>query len=320
MSTVPSLTAGEDGFAVRVMPSDAPPSLELRLPGPGEPADLVDGARCLDLLRGGEVWRAATPLTMLAGLRDSVAVEQLLETLDVAWLDDLRIRLDADHPITDHPITTRPGTRFPISRRRRALRPRDRTLDILYELSRLYACPQRDRSEFTACAAEAANRALRRPPVAEHPETATALHWMVSLAGAFPGEPMVLAPLLFALRRFEADLAFLVPARWPVALLSGDAVGVCGVGSVVVTADLGTGDPDLPGFLSAMESGPEGGGPEPDGETVARALEIARETVAPTNVRPARHAMPPAAPPVARQAGTRRPSSPHRPRAVPRKT
>lgn len=255
-------TAGNE-FVVRVVGPDSAPSLALRLPGTSDPADLVDGAVTgLDPLYGNEIWRTLTPTTMLAGLRDTASAAQLLEVLSYGRLSGLRFRM-----ATARPATSRwEGERVP-----------DRTYGTVAAVSTLLCWPGHARTDLTVGAARAASAALQLRQVVGHPEAALALRWVVALAEAFPGDPMVLAPLLLKLRWFEPGQEFRVPARWPVAMLSGDVVGVSGAGSVIVKAGLGVADADPIGFVSGLDSRARVWSPDPDDDALVRALLIARQ-------------------------------------------
>jgi hypothetical protein len=256
------LLAAEGEFAVRLTGPDAAPSLALRLPGPSDPAELVDGTVTgLDPLYGNEVCRAATSTTMLVGLRDTVSAGRLLEVLNFGRLNGLRFRM----------ATARPATS-----RWEGLHDLDRTFGTMSALSTLLCWPGHARSDLTVGAARAATAALQQRRVVGHPQAALALRWVVALAGAFPGDPMVLTPLLLKLRWFEPGQEFLVPTRWPVAMLSGDAIGVCGASSVLVGAGLGAADADPIGFVSGLESRARSWSPHPDDDALVRALLVAR--------------------------------------------
>lgn len=266
------LLSADGELALRVLGADTKPSLALRLPGPSDPAELVDGEiTTLDRLYGNEIWRALTPTTMLAGLRDTVSAGQLLEVLDYGRLNGLRFRM----------ATARPA----IGRRERPY-TQDRNFGTVCGLSTLLCWPGHARADLTTGAAQAASAALQQRRVAEHPEAALAMRWVVSLASTFPGDPLVLAPLLLKLRWFECGQEFLVPARWPVAMLSGDAVGVSGGGSVLVGAGLGAQDPDPIGFVSGLESRACEYTPQPHDEALVQALVAARRYVAHRSGRP----------------------------------
>jgi hypothetical protein len=267
------LVPGSGEFALRVMGADTKPSLGLRLPGPNDPAELVDGEiTTLDPLYGNEIWRAVTATTMLVGLRSTVSSGQLLEMLDCGRLTGLRFRM---------------ATARPTIGRRDWPRAQDRTFGTLCGLSTLLCWPGHARAELTARAAEAAKVALQRRRVTGHREAALVMRWVLALAEAFPGDPLVLAPLLLKLRWFEAGQEFMVPARWPLAMLAGEAVGVSGEGSVVMGAGLGAGDADPVGFVSGLESRAGELSVEPHDEVLARALVAARRHVCRPSGRPA---------------------------------
>jgi hypothetical protein len=215
-------------FEVRVLGPSGPPSLALRLPG-----------LTSDPLHGNEIWRTLTPTTMLAGLRDTMPATQLLDVLGFGRLNGLRFRMSTARPAT--------GTRDPV-------RGRSRAFGTVCALSTLLCWPGHARAELVTGAARAATAALQHRRVVAHAEAALALRWVVALAERFGDDPMVLAPLLVKLRWFEGGEEFLVPARWPTALLCGDVVVVSGEGSHVVGAGLGTADADRVGFVSGLES------------------------------------------------------------------
>lgn len=234
------LVAADAQLAVRTLGLDGPPSLALRLPGPVDPAELVDGvAMGLDPLLGNEIWRVVTPTTMLVGLRDTASAAQLLEVLDDDRLSGLRFRMSSARPATasdDRP------------------RAQDRMIGTMSALSTLLRWPGHARTDLSAGVARAATAALQERRVAVHAEAALAMRWVVALAESFPGDPMVLAPLLLKLRWFESGQEFLLPARWPSAMLSGDAVGVSGEGSIHVGGGLGAPDADPVSFVAGLES------------------------------------------------------------------
>jgi hypothetical protein len=257
------LAAADGELAVRVMGPDGPPSLSLRLPGPSDRAGLVDDvATGLDPLHGSELWRAVTPTTMLAGLRDTVSATHLLEVLGFGRLNGLRFRM---------------STAVPATGRRDRLQGQNQTFGTVCALSTLLCWPGHAREDLTVGAARAATATLQHRRVLAHAEAALAMRWVVALAGAFPGDPMVLAPLLLRLRWFEAGQEFLLPARWPSAVLSGDAVGVSGGGSFEVRAGLGAADPDPVGFVAGLESRARQRAPEPGNDVLQRALMVARK-------------------------------------------
>jgi hypothetical protein len=234
------LVPAETRFAVRTLGPDVPSSLALRLPGPVDPAEPADGVVSgLDPLLGNEIWRVVTPTTMLVGLRDTASAAQLLEVLDDDRLSGLRFRMSTARPASgphDRP------------------RAQDRMFGTMSALSTLLCWPGHARADLSVGAAQAATAALQHRRVAAHAEAALAMRWVVALAEAFPGDPMVLAPLLLKLRWFESGQEFLLPARWPSAMLSGDAVGVSGEGSLHVGGGLGTPDADPVGFVAGLES------------------------------------------------------------------
>ena len=104
------------------------------------------------------------------------------------------------------------------------------------------------------------------------------MRWIVALAERFPGDPMVLAPLLLRLRWFDGGQEFLLPSRWPAALLSGDAVAVSGAGSVEVGAGLGAVDPDPIGFVASLEPRAGKSSANPVDDALRRALHLARRS------------------------------------------
>jgi hypothetical protein len=109
----------------------------------------------------------------------------------------------------------------------------------------------------------------------------------VALATAFPGDPMALAPLLLKLRWFEAGQDFLLPARWPSALLSGDAVAVSGSGSTQLGAGLSTVDPDGAAFIAGLEQRTGEQAALPSDDALHSALDlVGRLVTAPNGVRP----------------------------------
>jgi hypothetical protein len=255
--------AADGEFAVRVMGPDGPPSLSLRSPGPVDPAQPAeDGTTGLDPLYGNEIWRAVTPTTMLAGLRDTMSATQLLDVLGFGRLNGLRFRMSTARPATG---------------RRDSLRGQDRAFGTVCALSTLLCWPGHAREDLTVGAARAARAALKHRRVLARAEAALAMRWVVALADAFPGDPMVLAPLLLELRWFERGQEFLLPARWPSAVLSGDAVGVSGGGSIEIRAGLGATDADPVGFVAGLDTRARERPPEPENEVLQRALAAARQ-------------------------------------------
>ena len=273
------LATEETDFAVRAPGAGGAPSLTLRLPGEAPPTDdapAAVGARPLnrrppswpgdpDPLGGNELWRTVTPSTMLAGLRETAAAVQLLQALDLDRLNGLRFRM----------ATARPAT----GRRDRHQVP-GRTFGTIGALSTLLSWPGQARVDLTVAAAGAATAALAQRRVSGHPDAALAMRWVVALAVAFPGDPMALAPLLLQVRWFDAGEEFVLPARWPSALLSGGAVAVSGAGSAEVGAGLGAASTNPLAFVTGLQ--PRAGresGPPPQHE-LARAVQVARRLAA----------------------------------------
>jgi hypothetical protein len=225
-----------------------------------------------DPLRGSEIWRAISPTTVLAGLRDTTSATYLLQALDFGRLNGLRFRMS----------TARPAT----SRRDRRTR-QGRTFGTVCALSTLLCWPGHAREDLTVGAARAAKSAMQRQRIGVHPEPALVMRWVIALAERFPGDPMALAPLLLKLRWFDGGQEFLLPARWPSALLSGDAVAVSGAGSVEIGAGLGAADPDPIGFAAGLESRAGQSGADPVDDALRRALQLARRSISRPSDQPA---------------------------------
>jgi hypothetical protein len=275
------LAVPDDDLAMRLLGPDGPPSLTLRLPGDVPPPglELLHGDPSAwggepDPLAGNELWRAVSATTVLAGLRDTAITAELLEILGYGRLNGLRFRM---------------STARPASSRRDRRTDLGRTFGTVCALSTLLCWPGHARGELTSGASRAATEALQQPGVARHPGAALALRWVVALAAAFPGDPMALAPLLLKLRWFEAGQDFLVPARWPSALLSGDAVAVSGSGSTQVGAGLGAVAPDAVAFVANLEQRTGEPAALPSDDALRRALALVGRLVpAPTGTRPER--------------------------------
>ncbi|HET9653896.1 MAG TPA: hypothetical protein VFP72_00950 [Kineosporiaceae bacterium] len=249
---------GEGRLQVRVVGSGTPPVLALRQGAPcGQPADP---------LYGNEIWHAVTPTMMLAGLRDTVTAEQFLDCLGYGRLTALRAAMAAAGP---------------------GLTRRDRTFGTVSALSTLLCWPAQARLQLTTAAGEAAVQALQRRRVMSRVETTLAMRWVVTLSRTFPGDPMVLAPLLLTLRWFDRGEEFVLPAGWPSAVLSGDAVNVSGLGSCVVDAGLAAREPNPDAFVAALDR--HAGEPrrEPAADALDRALGLARTLASRPAGRPA---------------------------------
>lgn len=302
--------SGDGEFGVRILGPDGPPSLALRLPGDPVTADAApatglpspgsqtptgfgpdggpseawpEGAELLwrrridcgsgpDPLHGGEIWRAITPTMVLAGLRDTASTASLLQALDFGRLNGLRFRMS----------TARPST----GRRDRRC-GQGRTFGTVCALSTLLYWPGQAREELTVGAARAARSAMQQQRVGTHPEATLVMRWVVALAERFPSDPMALAPLLLKLRWFDGGQEFLLPARWPAALLSGDAVAVSGAGSLEIGTGLGAADPDPIGFVAGLESRSDQSGANPVDDALHRALQVARHSASRPTDRPA---------------------------------
>jgi hypothetical protein len=166
------------------------------------------------------------------------------------------------------------STARPATSRRDRRTDLGRTFGTVCALSTLLCWPGHAQAELTGGAARAATEALQQVRVARHPGAALALRWVVALATAFPGDPMALTPLLLKLRWFEAGQDFLLPARWPSALLSGDAVAVSGTGSTQVGAGLGAVAPDGVAFVAGLEQRTSEQAALPSDDALRRALEL----------------------------------------------
>jgi hypothetical protein len=240
-----SSDAGE--LQVRVVGAGTPPTLALRSQTPGD--------EWADPLYGNEIWHAVSPTMMLAGVRDTVAAEQLLDLLGYGRLTALRAAMAAAGP---------------------GMTRRDRTFGTVSALSTLLCWPEHSRGELTSGAGLAAMDALQRRRVSSRIEATLAMRWVVTLATTFPGDPMVLAPLLLQLRWFDRGEEFVLPAGWPAAVLSGDAVNVSGLGSAVIDAGLGSAGSNPNAFVAALDRHAGERRHEPDHDVLERALNLAR--------------------------------------------
>lgn len=136
-----------------------------------------------------ELLVALTPFDALVGLRDPRSAAHLLELLDVAPLVPMRRALRAAAAMGHGPAC-------------------DGTLDALVRLS---GWPFRQRAVLAAGVSDAARAALVNPATPHHPDTRSALEWVIRLADQHPGDPMVLAPLLLEFVHLEPGGTVFVP-------------------------------------------------------------------------------------------------------------
>lgn len=163
-----------------------------------------------------ELLVAVEPFDALVGLRDSRRAAELLGLLDVAPLLPVRRALTAA-------AQGRPGP------------DRGPTLDALV---RLAEWPQRQRAVLSAAVTDAARAVLVDPRTPQDPDTRLALEWTNRLADQYPGDPLVLVPLLLDVVRLEPGRAVFIPPGVPHCYLSGVAVEACAASDNVVRAGL----------------------------------------------------------------------------------
>jgi hypothetical protein len=101
---------------------------------------------------------------------------------------------------------------------------------------------------------------FQRSLLADRPEVSRTLGWVLALTLAYPGDPLVLAPVLLRVRRLPAGCSFVLPAGWPFARLTGAAVGVGTGEQGLLHATLGNDHVDVAGFVSALETQPSRAG------------------------------------------------------------
>jgi mannose-6-phosphate isomerase len=163
-----------------------------------------------------ELLVALTPFDALIGLRDPRSVAHLLELLDVAPLVPMRRALSAAAAMAHGPA-------------------RDGTLDALI---RLAGWPFRQRAVLAAGVSDAARAALVNPVTSHHPDTRSALEWVIRLADQHPGDPMVLAPLLLEFVHLEPGETVFVPPGVLHTFLHGVALEAAASSANVVRAGL----------------------------------------------------------------------------------
>lgn len=163
-----------------------------------------------------ELLVALTPFDALVGLRDPRSAAHLLEVLDVAPLVPLRRALSAAAAMAHGPA-------------------RDGTLDALV---RLAGWPFRQRAVLAAGVSDAARAALVNPGTPHHPDTRSALEWVIRLADQHPGDPMVLAPLLLEFVHLAPGESVFVPPGVLHTFLHGVALEAAGSSANVVRAGL----------------------------------------------------------------------------------
>jgi hypothetical protein len=127
-------------------------------------------------------------------------------------------------------------------------------------LRMLLQWPYRTRTSLVHDVACAVDAALQRSLPADRPEVSRTLNWVLALALAYPGDPLVLAPLLLRVRRLPAGCSFVLPAGWPFVRLTGAAVGVGTGEQGLLHVTLGNDHVDVAGFVSALERQPSRAG------------------------------------------------------------
>jgi hypothetical protein len=230
-------------------------------------------------MRGREVWHTVTDTTVLAGPRSPAGAVRLLDQLRCPTLTRMRQRLvAAAHDAPNEPSAAAAA------------------------LGTLLQWPYRARTALVHDVCCAVDAALQGCLLTDRPEVSRTLGWVLALTLAYPGDPLVLAPILLRVRRLPAGSSFVLPAGWPFARLTGAAVGV-GTGEVgLLRATLGGDHGDVAGFASALErqptragqprvlparparAGRSGGAPancgQPADDALDRALELARQMCA----------------------------------------
>jgi mannose-6-phosphate isomerase len=159
---------------------------------------------------------ALTPFDALVGLRDPRHAADLLDLLDVAPLVPMRRALATAAAQVHGPA-------------------RDGTLDALICLA---SWPFRQRAVLAAGVCDAARAALGNPVTAHHPDTRSALEWVIRLADLHPGDPMVLAPLLLEFVHLEPGGTVFVPPGVLHTFLHGVGLEAAAASANVVRAGL----------------------------------------------------------------------------------
>jgi mannose-6-phosphate isomerase len=178
-----------------------------------------------------ELLVALTPFDALVGLRDPRHAAQLFDLLDVAPLVQLRRALAAAATMVHGPA-------------------RDGTLEALV---RLAGWPFRQRAVLTAGVCDAARAALVNPVTAHHPDTRSALEWVIRLADQHPGDPMVLAPLLLEFVHLESGETVFVPPGVLHTVLHGVALEASTSSANVLRAGLTRQPVDPDAVMAAVE-------------------------------------------------------------------
>jgi hypothetical protein len=184
-------------------------------------------------MRGREVWHTVTDTTVLAGPRSPAGAARLLDQLRCPTLTRMRQRLvAATHDAANEPSATAAA------------------------LGTLLHWPYRARTALVHDVSCAVDAALQGCLLTDRPEVSRTLGWVLALTLAYPGDPLVLAPILLRLRRLPAGSSFVLPAGWPFARLTGAAVGVGTGEDGLLRATLGGDHGDVAGFTSALERQP----------------------------------------------------------------
>jgi mannose-6-phosphate isomerase len=199
-----------------------------------------------------ELLVALTAFDGLIGLRDPRHAAQLLELLDVAPLVPMRRSLSAAAAMAHGPA-------------------RDGTLEALV---RLAGWPFRQRAVLAAGVSDAARAALVNPVTSRHPDTRSALEWVIRLADQHPGDPMVLAPLLLEFVHLEPGGTVFVPPGVPHTFLHGVALEASAASANAVRGGLTHRPVDPEALQSVVEvaSRPVVGVPEEPGDRYETAL------------------------------------------------
>lgn len=230
----------DDRFTIRRVGPDSPPSLCVWLtPDPAVPEHP---------LAGHEVWHAVTDTLVLLGPRPTAIAGLLLDHLDDGALNPLRLRMTAAE----------------------AASSADSVIGTISAVATLACWPARRRAGLVRAIEQAAVQALEDLPVDGSGAATRALRWVVKLSEDFPEDPLVLAPVLLRLRRFEAGTTYLLPPETPFAHLSGVAVGVSAAGSVRICGGLDPRAVDEATFVTAVSTRQPEPHPEPDDATVAK--------------------------------------------------
>lgn len=216
---------GAGTVAIRVLGAGSPMTFSLRpVPEPGAGNDP---------LRGREVWHTVTDATVLAGPRSPAGAVRLLDQLRCPALTRMRQRLiAATHDAPGEPSATAAA------------------------LGSLLQWPYRARTALVHDVACAVDAVFQNSLLTDRPEVSKTLGWVLALALAYPGDPLVLAPILLRVRRLPPGGSFVLPAGWPFARLTGAAVGVGSAEDGLLRAALGGDHGDVTGFVSALERQP----------------------------------------------------------------